>query len=63
MLKLYTCSEKTSWHRNGSSNLKQGIGMCMHHDVLAGNVIHAQWFYIIDCSISIVLKLCSEKRA
>ena len=35
MLKLYTCSEKTSWHRNGSSNLKQGIGMCMHHDVLA----------------------------
>ena len=57
MLKLYTCSEKTSWHRNGSSNLKQGIGLCSR------NVIHAQWFYIIDCSISIVLKLCSEKRA
>ena len=31
----YTSSEITSWHRNGSSNLKQGIiGMCMH-DVLA----------------------------
>ena len=31
------------------------------YDVLVINVIHAQWFYIIDCSISIALKLCSEK--
>ena len=26
------------------------------------DVIHAQWFYIIDCSISIVLKLYVVKK-
>ena len=37
--------------------LKQGIGMCM----MFSQCNTCSMVYIIDCSISIVLKLCSEK--